>query len=141
MSDLDFLNEFYSSFKPLLTNANKADVEKPKAILSGKTCPDCGRPLAIRKGPYGEFLGCTGFPRCRHIEKIVNESDDDTKVLCPTCKTGYLVQRKATSGKSKGKIFYGCSSYPSCKTAVTKEKYEELREFQKSNPTFIDGDK
>ena len=141
LNDLDFLNEFYSSFKPLLTCANNAHVERPKAVLSGKMCPDCGRPLAIRKGPYGEFLGCTGFPKCRHIEKIVNESEDDVKVLCPTCKTGYLVQRKATSGKSKGKIFYGCSSYPSCKTAVTKEKYEELREFQKSNPTFIDGDK
>lgn len=138
-NDLELLHEFYDLLKPLLTIANKAESEKPKPTLSGKTCPKCGKPLAIRKGPYGEFLGCTGFPRCRHMEKIMAEQDEEL-VLCPNCHKGHLVQRKATTGKSKGKIFYGCSDYPACKTAVTKEKYEELALLQKSSPDFVDGD-
>jgi DNA topoisomerase-1 len=37
-----------------------------------KECPKCGNPLVIRKSIYGEFLGCSTFPKCRHTEKIVD---------------------------------------------------------------------
>ena len=33
-------------------------------------CPVCGMPMVKRKGPYGEFYGCVGFPICKHIERI-----------------------------------------------------------------------
>ncbi len=42
-------------------------------IESGKTekkCPKCTAPLIVRKSVYGTFLGCSTFPRCRHIERI-----------------------------------------------------------------------
>lgn len=33
-------------------------------------CPTCGQgALVPRNGPYGEFLGCTRFPACRHRER------------------------------------------------------------------------
>ena len=35
-----------------------------------KICPACHRPMKIRNGRYGEFWGCTGFPMCRHTEKL-----------------------------------------------------------------------
>lgn len=35
---------------------------------SGPVCPHCGSPLVRRKGRYGEFLGCSGFPRCRYTQ-------------------------------------------------------------------------
>lgn len=35
-----------------------------------KSCPACGLPLTKRNGRYGEFWGCTGYPRCKHTEKI-----------------------------------------------------------------------
>ncbi len=35
-----------------------------------RTCPKCGKELKIRSSVYGRFLGCSGFPACRHIEKI-----------------------------------------------------------------------
>ena len=28
-------------------------------------CPDCGSELVIRKGKYGLFIGCKGFPNCK----------------------------------------------------------------------------
>jgi DNA topoisomerase I len=33
-------------------------------------CPDCGKPLVARRGRYGPFLGCSGYPACRHIQKV-----------------------------------------------------------------------
>lgn len=34
-----------------------------------KPCPRCGKPLILRKGPRGEFYGCSAFPKCRYIDK------------------------------------------------------------------------
>ena len=34
------------------------------------TCPRCGQPMALRKGPFGAFYGCTGYPGCRYTENI-----------------------------------------------------------------------
>lgn len=60
----------------LMLNINPA--MKPKANevaaaaeTTGKTCPRCGKPLVLRKGPKGEFHGCSAFPKCRYslVEK------------------------------------------------------------------------
>ena len=35
-------------------------------------CPECETGNLIRKrGKYGYFLGCTNFPKCNHMEKII----------------------------------------------------------------------
>ncbi len=41
----------------------------PSTNSSAVTCDKCGKPMVRRKGPYGEFWGCTGFPNCRNIRK------------------------------------------------------------------------
>jgi DNA topoisomerase-1 len=33
------------------------------------TCPECGRALVQRTSQYGPFVGCSGFPRCRYIQR------------------------------------------------------------------------
>lgn len=33
-------------------------------------CPECGKEMIRRKGKFGEFYGCTGFPECRGTRKI-----------------------------------------------------------------------
>lgn len=58
---LGFLREFFGRLEE---TAKKADG------ASGKVCPECGKPLVRRKGKYGYFLGCSGYPNCHHIEKI-----------------------------------------------------------------------
>ena len=35
-------------------------------------CPDCGNDLIKRMGRYGEFIGCTGFPKCRFTSSIAD---------------------------------------------------------------------
>jgi hypothetical protein len=42
----------------------------PKNIHLEKTCSVCGAPMQFRNGRYGEFLGCSKYPSCRHTIKI-----------------------------------------------------------------------
>lgn len=46
-------------------------MEEPE--ITEHMCPHCERPLALRKGRFGPFLGCTGFPECKTIVKISKE--------------------------------------------------------------------
>jgi len=46
-------------------------VKKVKPVLLKRKCPKCGSPLLERKGKWGKpFIGCSGYPKCRFIEKI-----------------------------------------------------------------------
>ena len=75
-------------------------------IIEGEMCPDCGKPLARRRGRFGPFIGCTGYPDCKYIKKTVQKMG----VICPDCGRGELVRRRGR-GRS---IFYGCERYPEC---------------------------
>ncbi|MGH7640870.1 MAG: type I DNA topoisomerase [Candidatus Dormibacteria bacterium] len=33
---------------------------------TGEQCPKCGQPLVRRKGRFGEFVSCSGYPKCRY---------------------------------------------------------------------------
>ena len=72
-------------------------------------CEKCGRPMVIKRGRFGEFLACSGYPECKNTKPLT------TGVPCPEpgC-TGELVKRRS----KRGKIFYSCSRYPECKYAV-----------------------
>ncbi len=97
-------------------NANETEAERAAApgpeILEGRTCPKCESPLVIKSGPYGKFIGCSNYPKCRFIEPL--EKPKDSGVVCPECKKGSLIERKSRYGK----MFYSCNTYPDCKYAV-----------------------
>jgi DNA topoisomerase-1 len=81
-------------------------------IVEGRTCPQCGAPLEIKRGRYGKFIGCSSYPKCRHIEPL--EKPEDTGVACPKCNQGSLQKKRSR----RGKAFYSCSTYPKCDYAV-----------------------
>lgn len=65
MDGIDFLSQFYQDLE---ASINKVD---PTANSAGdKQCPNCGRKMGIRKGRYGMFWGCTGYPECKTIEPL-----------------------------------------------------------------------
>ena len=37
---------------------------------TGEECPECGKPLAVRSGRRGKFIGCTGYPKCRYTKNV-----------------------------------------------------------------------
>ena len=88
-------------------------------LLEGRQCPDCGNSLKIKHGRYGKFIGCSNYPKCKHIESL--NKPTDTGVECPECKQGKIVQRKSR----RGKIFFSCARYPDCKYAIWNEPVAE----------------
>ena len=72
---------------------------------TGEDCPECGKPLVLRQGAYGEFVSCSGYPKCKYIKQNLIEG-----MKCPKCGTGDLAERKAR----RGNVFWGCTNYPKC---------------------------
>ncbi len=103
------LREFYNDFEPAV-KAAFSEMEKKAPEQTGETCPECGSPLVIRKGKYGEFTACSNYPTCKYIKQEKREIVEICK--CPNCD-GMIVEKKS----HRGKVFYGCNNYPKCKTA------------------------
>jgi DNA topoisomerase-1 len=76
--------------------------QKPPVVLE-EMCPRCGKPLLQRDGQYGEFIACSGYPKCKYVKQELLE------VPCPKCG-GDVAVRKT----KRGDTFYGCVNYPKC---------------------------
>ncbi len=99
--------------KPLGKKQEEAEIEL-NAKIAGKKCPDCGKPLTVKRGRFGMFVGCSGYPDCKFIEKKANS----TGIKCPDCGKGELTEKFARKTKKK---FWGCNAYPKCKFASWDE--------------------
>jgi len=98
------LRDFYGPFAEVLRKAeqNIEEVEiAPEEI--GEPCPRCGKPLVKRRGRYGEFIACSGYPACSYTRPV------GIGVRCPI-DNGEVVERRTR----KGRMFYGCANYPAC---------------------------
>ena len=73
-----------------------------------EVCEKCGRPMVIKRGRFGRFMACSGYPECKTSKPL------SIGVACPTCKVGYLTERRSR----RGKIFFGCNRYPECTFAA-----------------------
>lgn len=82
-------------------------------ICTDERCEKCGRPMQVRFGRYGKFLGCSGYPQCTHIRKQAKAATA-TGVTCPECQQGEIQQKWSR----RGKTFYSCSRYPACAFAL-----------------------
>jgi DNA topoisomerase-1 len=78
--------------------------QKPAVPLDEK-CPQCGKQLVLRSGTYGEFVSCSGYPKCKYIKQNLIEG-----LKCPKCGEGDIAERKARTGN----VFWGCTRYPKC---------------------------
>ncbi len=72
---------------------------------TGEDCPVCGKELVLRQGSYGEFVSCSGYPKCKYVKQNLVEG-----MKCPKCEVGDLAERKAR----RGNVFWGCTNYPKC---------------------------
>ncbi|MDD3067977.1 MAG: type I DNA topoisomerase [Acholeplasmataceae bacterium] len=62
------IDQFYKSFVPLVTHAH-THMKKIGPKLTDELCPKCGKPLVVRTSKYGEFIACSGFPKCKYVKK------------------------------------------------------------------------
>ncbi len=106
---------FWNNFSVLLNKANSNNERiRIAPEKSDVICDKCGAPMVVREGKYGKFLGCSAYPKCSNIIKIESENVKkyQPKVVgkCPECGMDVVTRRS-----KNGKIYYGCSGYPTCK--------------------------
>jgi len=80
-------------------------------------CQNCGRPMVLKKGRFGTFFACTGYPDCKTTKQIggaQKKADVQLDEKCPQCANN-LVQKYGRFGE-----FTACSNYPACKYVKQK---------------------
>jgi DNA topoisomerase-1 len=114
------LQEFYGNFEKDLTHAEEhmTDIkrmEKPTDLV----CDKCGKPMVIRWGKHGSFIGCSGYPECTNTRELtvdlpdvdgVDLSEQGEEEYCENCGRPMVLKR------GRFGTFYACSGYPDCKT-------------------------
>jgi len=116
------LEKFYDPFHDNLM-AKQAEIKKKDIMpeeITDQLCDKCGRPMVIKTGRFGKFLGCSGFPECKNIKNLgqTKEKDEELKALeekykdevCPNCGAPMTVKN------GRFGPFLSCSKYPKCKT-------------------------
>ncbi len=122
---VDLLKTFGDDFYPTLEKA-KTEMGRSQQETDLK-CEKCGKPMAIKFGRTGEFLGCSGFPSCRTIKNftrdeqgaiviVEREKPEETGVKCEKCGRPMAIKQ------SKRGEFLGCTGYPDCKSIVNFER-------------------
>ena len=102
------LDAFYQGFEKEYEQAEKSlDGVRVKVpdVLSDEYCDVCGRQMVIKKGKFGYFLACPGFPECTFTKPIVVEMPG----RCPKCG-GKILKRTS----KKGYVFYACERGTDC---------------------------
>jgi DNA topoisomerase-1 len=106
------------------TRDEQGKIQPQEKSQEERTCELCGKPMHLKKGPYGIFWACSGYPECKGKAKVGAEGGPkapdaayaSTGIPCPMegCQ-GTLVKRTARKFK---RTFYGCSAYPQCRYAL-----------------------
>jgi DNA topoisomerase I len=108
------ISEMYGPLESALAEAElkvgRIEISRPEPVLTGEMCPESGHPLVIRESRYGQFIACSGFPKCRYLRPIVVSLG----VECPQCGQGQIIEKKS----KRGKVFYSCDRYPACDFSV-----------------------
>ena len=80
-------------------------------------CENCGREMVLKKGRFGQFYACSGYPDCKTTKQIggtQKKSDVPLDEKCPQCGSN-LVLKNGRFGE-----FTACSTYPKCKFVKQK---------------------
>jgi len=73
--------------------------EKSKETFIDEKCPECGAPLVIRNGRYGQFIACSSYPKCKYTRNMTINTP------CPICG-GKVAKLRS----KKGKTYFKCTS-------------------------------
>lgn len=123
------LRDFYFPFVEKI-DKGKTDIKSLKlAKPLGRNCPKCGEELLMRSGRYGNFIACSGFPKCKYTEQIDDDgnvvekpADEISEEKCEKCGSDMVI-KNGRNGK-----FLACSGYPKCKNTKSLDVEEKISE-------------
>jgi DNA topoisomerase-1 len=97
-----------------LPDVDKADLSEQ---ADEEYCENCGRPMVLKKGRFGTFYACSGYPDCKTTKPIGGQQKKPDQPLdekCPQCGN-QLALKTGRFGE-----FTACSNYPTCKYVKQK---------------------
>ncbi|PIS31506.1 type I DNA topoisomerase [Candidatus Saganbacteria bacterium CG08_land_8_20_14_0_20_45_16] len=103
------LEEFYEPFAKALAEASVKMATVKKEIKLDEKCPECGKPLMIRSGRYGDFIACSAFPDCKLTKPLEQNPPEFANEKCNKCGSPMILKQ------SRFGTFLACSAYPKCK--------------------------
>ena len=108
------LDDFWRGFKNRIEEKQSVDRKEITHEALDEACPKCTKPLSIRLGKRGRFVGCSGYPECDYTRSLDGDAEPTAPVTvegrsCPKCESA-LVIKHGPYGK-----FIGCSAYPKCR--------------------------
>jgi DNA topoisomerase-1 len=92
-----------------LPDLDSADIQE---TTQEEYCENCGRVMVLKRGRFGQFMACTGYPDCkttRRLDQAKKVPDIPLDELCPKCGRNMMI-RHGRFGE-----FTACSGYPDCK--------------------------
>ncbi|KKU59698.1 MAG: topoisomerase protein [Parcubacteria group bacterium GW2011_GWA2_47_12] len=109
------IKEFFEPFSKHLEEKYESVASQKVEEKTDEACPNCGKPMVIKRGRFGKFIACSGFPECKTTKRIPEPS---LNIKCQTCvisperkdDPGEVVRRRS----KKGRYFFGCSKWPKC---------------------------
>lgn len=116
---VNILRDFYGDFEKTLEKAKEEMKDVKIELKENQTdliCELCGKKMVVKHGRYGKFIGCSGYPECKNIKKIVNK----TGSKCPKCGGDVIIKKS-----KRNRIFYGCNKYPECDFMSWDEPIDE----------------
>ncbi len=110
------LHDFYFPFVEKIAEGKEKILSQKLAKPLGRNCPKCGEELLLRGGRYGNFIACSGFPKCKYTEQVEEDGEasapaevEKSDQKCDKCGEDMVI-KNGRNGK-----FLACSAYPDCK--------------------------
>ncbi|MCC6764463.1 MAG: type I DNA topoisomerase [Deltaproteobacteria bacterium] len=101
------------------TRDEHGEIVIAKQETTDEVCDKCGKPMLVRFGRFGKFLGCSGYPECKTIMPMIKPTK--LGIACPDCGGAAAAGKGVEGGgeilekrSRRGKIFYSCNRYPDC---------------------------
>ncbi len=94
----------------------------------GEYCENCGRPMVLKKGRFGTFFACTGYPDCKTTKQIggtQKKPDVQLEEKCPVCGSN-MVLKTGRFGE-----FTACSNYPDLQAREAENHRHEVSGVQR----------
>ncbi len=109
------MREFSTKFNVDLERAGKEMTQvKGTGLETDEKCENCGSPMVIKFGRFGEFLACSNYPECKTTKEMpkgdaAEATADDEQIICDKCGKPMTLKR------SRFGQFFACTGYPDCK--------------------------
>ena len=116
-----------------LPDLDSADMQE---TTQEEYCENCGRVMVLKRGRFGQFMACTGYPDCkttRRLDQGKKVPDIPLDELCPKCGRNMMI-RHGRFGE-----FTACSGYPECKYVKQNLHWREVPAVQRRRPGGEEG--